>query len=104
VVGCQPLCPSCRQVPETCNHILHCPHKGRVEALLTTISLLDKWMKIDNTDPDLRECIYIYLYSTGQGRLLMKEICIENGYSKRYKVMARAQDSFRWQRFMEGMA
>jgi hypothetical protein len=37
-----PLCPSCRQAPATCSHILHCPHEGRVEVLHTTISLLDK--------------------------------------------------------------
>jgi hypothetical protein len=52
-------------------------------------------------DPDLRECIYGY--SMGQGRHLMEEICIKIGYGKRYKVMARAQDSIRWQRFTEGM-
>ena len=33
----------------------------------------------------------------------MEEICIENGYDERYKVMARAQDSIGWRRFMEGM-
>ncbi len=52
-----PLCPSCRQVPRTCSHILHCPHEGRVEAQHTTISLLDKWMKTNDMDPDLQECI-----------------------------------------------
>jgi len=98
-----PLCPSCRQLPETCPHILDCPHEGRVgvEALHTTISLLDKWMKINNTDQNLWECIY--KFSMGCRRLLMEEICIENGYDKRYKVMARAQDSIGWWRFMEGM-
>jgi hypothetical protein len=39
----------------------------------------------------------------GRGRLIMEEICIENGYDERYKVMARAQDSIGWRRFMEGM-
>ena len=58
-------------------------------------------MKINNTDPDLRECIYEF--SMGRGRLLMEEICIENGYDKRYIVMARAQDLIGWQSFMEGM-
>jgi hypothetical protein len=53
--------------------------------------MLDKWMKLNDTDPDLRECIYEF--SMGRGGLLMEEICIENGYDKRYKVMARAQDS-----------
>jgi uncharacterized SAM-binding protein YcdF (DUF218 family) len=28
-----------------------------IQQLLHWISLLDKWMKINNTDPDLKECI-----------------------------------------------
>jgi hypothetical protein len=63
--------------------------------------MLDKWMKLNDTDLDLRECIYEF--SMGRGGLLMEEICIENGYDERYKVMARAQDSIGWRRFMEGM-
>jgi len=49
---------------------------------------LDKWMKLNDTDPDLRECIY--KFSMGCRGLLMEEICMENGYDERYKVMARA--------------
>ena len=55
----------------------------------------------NNKDLDLWECIYEF--SMGRGKLLMEEICIENGYDERYKVMARAQDSIGWRRFMEGM-
>ncbi len=86
-----PLCPSCMQVPETCSHILHCPYDGQVEELHATISLLDRWMKLNNMDPDLRECIYEY--SMGRGRISMEEICANNGYDERYRAMAKAQDS-----------
>ena len=48
-----------------------------LEALHTTISMLNKWMKLNDTDPDLRECIYEF--SMGRGRLLKEEIFIENG-------------------------
>ena len=96
-----PLCPSCRQAPETCSHVLHCPHEGRVEALHTTIALMDKWMKQNNTDPDLRDCIYEY--AAGRGGITMEEICLANGYDARYKNMAKSQDSIGWRRFMEGM-
>jgi hypothetical protein len=58
-------------------------------------------MKLNNMDPDLRECIYEY--SMGQGRVLMEEICMDSSYDERYRAMARAQDSIGWQRFMEGM-
>ena len=33
----------------------------------------------------------------------MEEICEENCYDQRYRVMARAQDEIGWRRFMEGM-
>jgi hypothetical protein len=33
----------------------------------------------------------------------MKEICEENNYDQRYRVMARAQDEIGWRRFFEGM-
>jgi hypothetical protein len=89
------------QAPETCCHILHCTHDGSVKAIHATIALLDQWKKQNNTDPDLRDCIYEY--AMGRGRISMGEICIENNYDDRYKSMARSQDSIGWQRFMEGM-
>ncbi len=96
-----PLCPSCMQAPKTCSHILHCYHAGRVEALQVTIKLLDQWMKWRGTDPDLRDCLYEY--AMGRGGVTMEEICEENHYNQRYRLMARAQDKIGWRRFMEGM-
>ena len=82
------------QAPETCNHILHCPHDGRVKALHATINIIDQWMKNSNTDPDLRDCIFEY--AMGRGRISMEEICTKNDYDDRYKNMARSQDSIGW--------
>jgi hypothetical protein len=95
------LCPSCMQIPKTCGHILHCSHEGRVMAPQTTIMLLDQWMKRNNTDPDLRKCIY--KYAMGQGGVLMEDICSGHGYKERYMTMAWSKDSIGWKRFMEGM-
>jgi hypothetical protein len=50
-----PLCPSCMQVRETCEHILFCNHAGRVDALLQSINFLNEWMRESGTDPTLRE-------------------------------------------------
>jgi hypothetical protein len=58
-------------------------------------------MKLNNMDPDLRECIYEY--SMGQGRVLMEEICMDNDYDESFRAMARVQDSIGWQRFIEVM-
>jgi hypothetical protein len=43
-----PLCPSCRQIKETCLHILCCNHAGRVDALMKSIEILELWLiKVD---------------------------------------------------------
>jgi hypothetical protein len=77
-----PLCPSCMQTPETCSHLLFCSHAGRVEVLHLTIRLLDRWMKQQGTDPDLRDCLYEY--AMGHGWTTMEEMCEVNQYDQRY--------------------
>jgi hypothetical protein len=96
-----PLCPSCFQTTETASHILQCDHSGRVEVLIGTIKLLDKWMKNNNTDPKLRECIYHF--AMGRGNRTMLDVARSLGYDVRYQQMAQAQDEIGWRRFMEGM-
>jgi hypothetical protein len=96
-----PLCPSCFQATETAGHILHCEHAGRVEVMLGTIKLLDSWMKTNDTDPKLRECVYHF--AMGRGNRSMLDIARSLGYDTRYQKMARSQDEIGWRRFMEGM-
>jgi hypothetical protein len=92
-------CPSCMQEWDTCAHVLHCCHKGRVETLHHTIDLMEAWMKEVDTDPDLLDCIAEYAYAGG-GRAMM-EIC--NGLGETYLQMAQEQDQIGWWHFMEGM-
>jgi hypothetical protein len=86
------------QIMETCMHILHCNHAGRVDVLLAIIELLNQWMETCAMDPDLQECIYEY--AIGRGGVMMEEICTENGYDGHYRLMARAQDAIEWWWFM----
>ncbi len=51
--GLSDKCPSCCMVKETCSHNLHCNEVGRVEALMQTIGLLEKWLLELETDPEL---------------------------------------------------
>ena len=67
-----PLCPSCAQVPETCSHILYCNHAGRVDALLKSIDLLNRWLKEVDPDYELRDCIIEY--AKGRGSVAMSDI------------------------------
>ena len=94
-------CPSCFEAVETAEHIVHCCHAGRVEALQLTIKLTDKWMKAVDTDPTIRDCIYFYLM--GRGATEMIEVCDRLGCEAKYRRMAKGQDVIGWRRFLEGM-
>ena len=93
-----PLCPSCRQVRETTEHILLCNEAGRVDTFLKTTDLLDTWLRKMDTEPRLRA--YIVQFCRGRGYRRMRQICADD---PRYHRMARSQDEIGWRRFMEGM-
>jgi len=93
------LCPSCMRERDTCEHVLHCHHEGRVETLHHTLSIMEEWMQEADTDPDLQECIAEYAH--GRGALTMQEICWGRG--ELFLQMAQEQDEIGWRRFMEGM-
>jgi hypothetical protein len=73
-------CPSCMQERDTCAHVLHCYHAGRVETLHHTIDIMEAWMKEVDTDADLLDCITEYAYA--RGSRAMMEIC--NGLGEIY--------------------
>jgi hypothetical protein len=56
-------CPSCMKEQDTCAHILHCCHTGRVKTLHHTIDIMEAWMKEVDMDPDLLDCIAKYAYA-----------------------------------------
>jgi hypothetical protein len=93
------LCPSCMRERDTCKHVLHCHHEGRVETLHHMLSIMEEWMWEADTDPDLQECITEYTH--GRGALTMQEICWGRG--ELFLQMAREQDEMGWRQFMEGM-
>ena len=69
--------------------------------MLSTIKLMDRWMKPECTEPTLRECIYHY--AIGRGGTTMTKICINMGYGMKFRRMATSKDVIGWRRFMEGM-
>ena len=93
------LCPICCQEGETCAHILSCNEVGRVAALRTSISLLDKWLQISGMDNTLRTCIVQYL--NGRGGTSMMSIVRFHG--ERYQKCGSSQDKIGWRRMLEGM-
>lgn len=97
--GLSPLCPSCTIEDETCAHILTCTEKGRVEALNTSITLLEGWLASSHTEPHLQQALVQYARS--RGTRPMEEVCHYMHSSVR--EFAHAQDQIGWRRFMEGM-
>ena len=49
-----PSCPSCTVCEESYEYILMCNEECRVEALMVSIALMDKWMCDTGTDNALR--------------------------------------------------
>ena len=94
-----PLCPSCGQVEETCGHVLSCPEEGRVEALLTSITLLEQWLQAADTHPVLLDLLVGF--ARGRGSRSMWELTYGMGDS--WRRLARSQDTIGWRRYMEGL-
>jgi hypothetical protein len=82
-------CPICLQARNTCAHVLHCDHSGRVETLRHTIDLIEAWMEEVDIEPDLLDCIAEYAWARG-GRT-MEDIC--TGLGDDFQRMARDQDA-----------
>lgn len=97
--GIDPFCPSCTTEKETCSHILSCQEAGRVQALLSSIEVLEEWLEEMGTDPLLSAGIIHY--ASGRGGVSLEEFYY--GSSGEYRRLGRAQDRVGWRRFMEGM-
>ena len=94
-----PLCPSCGEEDETCAHILFCDEAGRVDNLLRSLELVNRWLMEVGTDPSLRRCIMEF----ARNRSGMSMIEITRAWGPRFSRLAASQDTIGWRRFMEGM-
>ena len=68
-----PICPSCSNEAETCEHILLCPEEGRVAKPKVTISNMDHWLDSVGMDPILRDCVVEF--ANGRGGIEMWQVC-----------------------------
>lgn len=91
-------CPSCGEETETCAHILSCDEAGRVDLLHRSIDLLDRWLRENSTEPNLRK--FLIQYAHGRGGRSMQEIV---GFQLQYRRLAVSVDCIGWRRLMEGM-
>ena len=91
-------CPSCGVEIETCAHVLSCNELGRVDVLHKSIDLLDRWLKDNSTEANLRWLLIQYAH--GHGGRTIQEIV---GFQLQYRRSAASVDSIGWQRLMEGM-
>ena len=96
--GHNKMCPSCGVCRETCSHVLHCNEAGRVELLHKSIDHLDRWLRENGTNQQLRK--FLVEYAHGRGGQTMQEIV---GYRLEYRRLAMSVDCIGWRRLMEGM-
>ena len=94
-----PSCPSCTVCEESCEHILMCNEEGRVEALMVSIALMDKWMRNAGTGNALRQCLVEYAKERG-GKTMEN---ITRGWGQRFQGLAASMDQIGRRHFMEGM-
>ena len=83
---------------ETCGHVLSCNEAGQVEVLHKSIDLMDRWLKDNGTETNLRQ--FLIQYAHGRGGRSMQEIV---GFQLQYRRLAVSVDCIGWRRLMEGM-
>jgi hypothetical protein len=92
-------CPSCQACEETCAHIVHCPEAGHTKAFLQLVAELYKWMKENETHPDLASVILEY--TQGRGKISCVKCAGE--FPSIVQEFAISQDRIRWGNFIVGM-
>jgi hypothetical protein len=97
--GCNLICPSCRAYDETCTHIACCPEAGCTEAFLLTAAELSRWMRDNETHPDL--ALVISKYVQGQGKVAC--VGCAGNLPPIIQEFATLQDRIGWGNFMMGM-
>ena len=55
-----PLYPSCSMCLESCEHVIMCDEEGRVDTLILSIDLVDKWLREAGTDNALQRGLMEY--------------------------------------------
>ena len=92
-------CSSCTLHDESCAHVLTCPELGRVDTLMRTVDMMDRWLLKTGTDYGLSKCMC--KYAKRRGSNTMEEIA-RRIYPRLHRF-AVSQDKIRWRRFMEVM-
>ena len=93
------LCPSCGIKTEDCEHVLTCEESNRVDCLLKSIDMIDKWLEENGTEPRLR--MALVRFARGRGGVQMRKAAC--GLGSMFGRLAQSQDMIGWRRFMEGM-
>ena len=97
--GRKTICPSCRSCEETCAHIARCPEPGRSEAFSQAVAELTRWMRENETHPDLVSVISEYARGRGE------KSCVEcaGDLPSMIQEFAISQDRIGWGNFIVGM-
>jgi hypothetical protein len=92
------ICPNCNRRDESTEHINRCPDQGRKDIMEESVKELRKWMRNEQTDPELIKLICSYI--NGHGTVKMQSLL--NSPRSKYKNAAILHDLLGWSNFMEG--
>jgi hypothetical protein len=95
------LCPSYQMCEETCQHITRCPEEGRNLAFKQSANNMERWLRSNNTHPDIQNLLLRYL--CGRGSILCLDCTTALDLPPIMQKLAISQDIIRWNHYMMGM-
>jgi hypothetical protein len=96
-----PLCPSCLEGKETCEHIAHCPEMGCVAAFVQSTQEVERWMAAHHTHPNL--LLLLIQYLRGRGTITCLECLDDLNLPYIFRDYTVSQDVISWDGFVTGI-
>ena len=93
-------CPNCKCINESTSHITRCPDAGRRDIFKELVKELLKWMKNEQTEPELLKLICDYF--NHHGKNTMQSLLHLHSPKSQYRMAAMIYDKLGWDNFLEG--
>jgi hypothetical protein len=99
--GRSKLSPSCQMCEETCQHVARCPEERCTLAFEQTANIMERWLKSNNTHPDIQNLLLWYL--NGRKSISCLDCATALDLPPIMQKLAISQDIIRWDHFLMGM-
>ncbi len=99
--GRSKLCPSCQMCEETYQHIARCPEYGPTLAFEQSANNMERWLKSNNTHPDIQNLLLRFLH--GRGSISCLDCATALDLPPIMQRLLISQDIIGWDHFVMGM-